>query len=287
VEDREAQLAWERRFGPFAGAAAFGAVILSIAAQAVSASASGPRNSQREQLQTLHDHSGAALAGTVLQSLAVFLVALVVLYLVRCVRHRRPEGVPSVIEPLVIAAPFLITLADIVSQMNVTDIADTFLGAGARTEKRADELLTHRGTLPIFISIGGHIALGFGMLLSSLNAMRVGLVTRFTGIIGIAVGALNALPVFPGVAIIQIFWLGAVGAIFLGRWPGGRGEAWETGEAGIWLSASEQRRQAMRAEKLEAEPAPGNEDDDERDEHEDPDGRPHPPSKKRRRKRRG
>lgn len=280
MEDREAQLAWERRFGRLAAAAAFGAVALAIVAQVVSASAGGARDSQRDQLLTLHDHAGAALAGTILQSLSTFLVAGVVLYLVRCVRHRRPEGVPTVIEPLVILAPVLIAVADVISQFDVRDIADTFVASGARTERRADDLLRDRSTLPVFISIAGHIALGFGLVLANLNAMRTGLVTRFTGIIGIAVGALNALPLFPGVAIIQIFWLGAIGTIFLGRWPGGRGEAWETGEAGIWLSASEQRRQ-VRAEQLEAEPAPGYEPE----EAEDLDARPHPVSKKRRKKR--
>ena len=282
MEEREAQLAWERRFGRPAAAAAFGAVVLAIAAQAVSAPASGPRDSQREQLLTLNEHGGAALAGTILQSLSVFLVAAVVLYLVRCVRHRRPEGVPAVIEPLVILAPILIMVADVISQLDVADIADKFIASGARKETRADDLLKDRSTLPIFISIAGHIALGFGLVLANVNAMRTGLVTRFTGIIGIAVGALNALPLFPGVAIIQIFWLGAIGTIFLGRWPGGRGEAWETGEPGIWLSASEQRRQQMRAEQLEAEPAPGPGPEAEA---EDLDARPHPGSKKRRRKR--
>lgn len=282
MEDREAQLAWERRFGRLAAAAAFAAVALAIAAQVVSASASASRNRQRDQLLTLHDHGGAALAGTILQSLSVFLVAAVVLYLVRCVRHRRPEGVPTVIEPLVMLAPILITVADVISQLDVADIADTFVASGARTETRADDLLTDRNTLPVFISIAGHIALGFGLVLANINAMRAGLVTRFTGIIGIAVGALNALPLFPGVAIIQIFWLGAIGTIFLGRWPGGRGEAWETGEAGVWHSAAEQRRQQMKAEQLEAEPGPGYEPE----EAEDLDARPHPVSKKRRRKRR-
>jgi hypothetical protein len=282
VEEREAQLAWERRFGAPAAAAAFVAIVLSIAAQVISASASAPQGSQREQLVKLNDHAGAALTGTALQSLSVFMVALVVLYLMRCVRHRRREGIPTVIEPLVIIAPILITVADVVSQFDVADIADTFVASGARTESRADDLLRDRSTLPIFISVAGHISLGFGLVLTNLNAMRTGLLTRFTGIIGIAVGALNALPIFPGVAVIQVFWLGAIGAIFLGRWPGGRGEAWETGEAGIWLSAAEQRRQQMRAEQLEAEPGPSNNADEPA---EDLDARPHTVSKKRRRKR--
>lgn len=284
MEEREANLAWERRFGPWAGGAAFGAILLWIVSQVVSSAANGSPDHQRDQLIKFHEHSSEALLGTILHSLSIFLIAAVALYLLRCVRHRRPEGIPSVVEPLLIASPFLITFADIATQIDVTDIADRFAGLArdAQTEKAADDLLRDRSTLPIFVSIAGHIGLGFGMVLANLNAMRVGLLTRFMSIIGIAVGALNALPLFPGVEIIQIFWLGAVGSIFLGRWPGGRGETWDTGEPGIWLSAAEQRRQAMKAEQLEAEPGPGRDDE----EPEDLDARPQPASKKKRRKRR-
>jgi hypothetical protein len=111
--------------------------------------------------------------------------------------------------------------------------------------------------------------------------MRVGLMTRFIGIIGIIVGVLYVLPIFAGPLIVQIFWLGALAALFLGRWPGGRGEAWETGEPAVWLSASEQRRQALRDERLEEDQGP----EPQPQLAEDPESRPHPVSKKRRRKR--
>ena len=39
------------------------------------------------------------------------------------------------------------------------------------------------------------------------------------------------LPILSGPLIVQLFWLVAIGVLFLGRWPGGRGPAWETGEA--------------------------------------------------------
>ena len=283
MEDREAQLAWERRFGRPAAAAAFGAIALAIVAQVVSASAYGSAAGQRAQLTKYHAHAGEAMAGGILQALSIFLVAAVALYLLRCVRHRRAEGIPTVIEPLLMIAPVLVLVSTVITQLDYADIADKFVASGAATEKRADALLEDRNSLPFFLTIAGQVGLGFGLVMSNLNAMRLGLVTRFMGIIGIAVGALNALPILgPAVIPIQLFWLGAMGAIFLGRWPGGRGEAWETGEPGIWLSAAEQRRQQMRAEQLEAEPGPGGESHEPA---EDLDARPHPVSKKRRRKR--
>jgi hypothetical protein len=61
-------------------------------------------------------------------------------------------------------------------------------------------------------------------------------------ILGVIAGVLLVLQLVPLVPIvIQAFWLGAIGALFLGNWPGGRGPAWESGEPDPWPSAAERR----------------------------------------------
>jgi hypothetical protein len=77
----------------------------------------------------------------------------------------------------------------------------------------------------------GTLALAVGLVLVALNALRVGLLTRMLGYIGIASGAMMVL--FP-LPIVQIFWLGAFGFVLLGRWPGGELPAWATGESVPW-----------------------------------------------------
>jgi hypothetical protein len=77
----------------------------------------------------------------------------------------------------------------------------------------------------------GSLVLAVGLILVSLNAMRVGLLTRLMGYIGIASGAMLVL--FP-LPVVQIFWMGALGALFFGRWPGGEPPAWRTGKAEPW-----------------------------------------------------
>jgi hypothetical protein len=58
-------------------------------------------------------------------------------------------------------------------------------------------------------------------------------------VLGAVTGALLVLQLVPLVpVIIQAFWLGALGALYLGRWPGGRGPAWDSGEAEPWPSAA-------------------------------------------------
>jgi hypothetical protein len=50
---------------------------------------------------------------------------------------------------------------------------------------------------------------------------------------------LRLMPLVP--EITQAFWLGAVGALFLGNWPGGRGPAWVTGQPDPWPTAQQRR----------------------------------------------
>ena len=49
--------------------------------------------------------------------------------------------------------------------------------------------------------------------------MRVGLLTRFMGILGVIVGVLFVIPLGSQLPIVQCFWLIAVGLLILGRWP--------------------------------------------------------------------
>ena len=131
------------------------------------------------------------------------------------------------------------------------------------------------------------LALAAGLLLVSLNAMRVGLLTRFLGILGMISGALTVFsPFFLFAPFIQAFWLLSLGFLYLGTGrqaapPGvadGPGRA--VAESARARGAEAGRRQpapapdtARAAPTAEAQPVPA--------------GRPHPASKKRKRKRRG
>jgi hypothetical protein len=114
----------------------------------------------------------------------------------------------------------------------------------------------------------------------------VGLLTPFMGILGAIAGALIVFQL-PGIsAIVQAFWLAALGLIIVGRWPGGRGPAWETGEAQPWPTARERQAQ-LRGELPPAEPPPADPSPDAAPGTADPEPVPdRPPSRKRRRKRR-
>ena len=129
-----------------------------------------------------------------------------------------------------------------------------------RQEAVANELVDDsRGVVATAAGFAGTLAIAFSYVIIALNAMRAGLLSRFMGVLGIGVGALIVLPLLPqGLPIVQMFWLGALGALFLGRWSGGRGPAWETGEAEPWPVAA-RRGQVEPPPESTPEPPPAEE----------------------------
>ena len=75
-------------------------------------------------------------------------------------------------------------------------------------------------------------------VLGSLNAMRVGLLTRFWGILGVIIGPGFVFGFAPPV---MVFWLIAIGVLFLGRWPRGlicgkrSTTTWSTARRPSWI----------------------------------------------------
>jgi hypothetical protein len=58
----------------------------------------------------------------------------------------------------------------------------------------------------------------------------------------------------PGLA--QLFWLPAIGLLFLGRWRQGRGPAWDAGEALPWPTAQSRRDEIAGVDPAERQKAP-------------------------------
>jgi hypothetical protein len=104
----------------------------------------------------------------------------------------------------------------------------------------------------IGFGLGGRIGLAFALVYICLYSMRAGLLTRFWGSLGMALGVAALL------LLVQftMIWFLYVGLLLLGRLPGGRPPAWEAGEAVPWPTPGEKA-----AESLEATEAPGQGDD--------------------------
>lgn len=239
MEDRQQQLEWEARAGRLAGFAAWFAAALIVAALAyrIAVLPHGADN-VKEFLPDVKAHKDAFLVSGILTGIGMLAFIPPLLYLYRATAYRRSE-MPAVTRILIVAGPILFAICSIWFQFRQAHAADQFLAGSIKTNKHAEDVLRDATTAVAGLSLAASIASGLATILVSLNAMRAGLLSRFMGVLGMILGALFVLPLIAS-PIIQLFWLLALGALFLGVWPGGgRGPAWETGEATPWPTAAD------------------------------------------------
>ena len=180
---------------------------------------------------------------TILTTLAVIGACLAMAYLYRATKARSPETGRAPIIAVAVALG-LYTVGHLTRDLS------TWTGlAGISADARADEVReVANGGFAIagqFLEQLGTFALGLAFVLVSLNAMRVGLLTRFLGILGIIVGGLTIFPLDQP-QIVRAFWLIALGALIART--AGRPPAWETGRAIPWPSNQQIREARQQAD---------------------------------------
>lgn len=242
--NREEQLQWEARWGRPAGIAAIvaGAMLLVSAMLFFPEDREGIERNP-DLLLSIDEQSGSYMASAVLSALAGLLLVGVFLNLFRATLARG-GGVPSWFLYLVIGAPLLYAVSTVAGAFEAIDLAEEFAGGepirGEAGDDRARDL---GGTSAVLVALAtaGTVGVAFLFVMLPLRARRVGLLTPFMGILGVIAGALVVFQLTGISSVIQAFWLGALGALFLGIWPGGRGPAWETGKSEPWPSAAQRR----------------------------------------------
>jgi hypothetical protein len=245
------------------------------------------------------DNAVRLILVSVVLALAAAAIGFALTHLYRSVKARRPELHRGVVYAAV-AGSVLVAVAGIVQAVGVSLEASAFAGSANQTSDAARDVLQGPAIVAaLLLRQLGVFAIGFAFVLLALNGMRVGLLTRFMGVLGIIVGVLFIIPLGSSLPIVQAFWLIALGVLFLGRWPSGMPPAWVTGDAQPWPT-----QQELRERRLEARATGGGGDDGPDDVRprraprreraepletpapELPERRPHPSSKKRKRKRR-
>lgn len=131
-------------------------------------------------------------------------------------------------------------LAGTLDGASVDNESDTDSGTGppdaeAINTTDNDGALTASQSL-LFPAVIGLIAM---MIYVPLQALRCGLVTRFVGSMGIALGA-SMILILPIAVLAMLAWTGFVGLVFVGKIPGGRPPAWAAAEAIPWPRPGDQ-----------------------------------------------
>jgi hypothetical protein len=253
---KEDELAWEARFARPAAAAAFLAGVLLLAGTFVLQSVFDDRprvEALPDSLLSIDEAPGTLIASAVLQALSALFLIGVFFYLFRATIRRSPQ-IPSWFVYLIFIGPIFYAIAQVLGAFDRVDLAEQFADGTANTgacpavngqagDDCANDLIQDNVDAVAFaLGLAGSVATAFLFVMLPMRARRVGLMSQFMAILGVVAGLLMILPLVQLLPqILQAFWLGAVGALFLGAWPGGRGPAWETGEADSWPTAAERR----------------------------------------------
>jgi hypothetical protein len=259
---RDEQLAWEARFGRPVAVATFVAGLLTLFATTTFI----PKNREGieatpDLLLSIDDNSGGYITSAILSAAAALCLVATFYYLFRAI-EARGGGVPRWFVYIVVGAPIAYAISRVVYAIDAIDIADEFAsGTPIRGEaggNRADDL-TDISPVVLALQTAGTVGVAFLFVMLPLRARRVGLLTPFLSVLGVIAGALIVFPFASISAIVQAFWLGALGALLIGKWPGGRGPAWKSGEAEPWPSAAQRRaelQQQQQQQQLDPTPPP-------------------------------
>lgn len=198
------------------------------------------------QLQFYDDKATKLLIVSIVLGIGSAAMAGVLGYLFRATAARNP-ALPRIALFGALIGPIILGVSEIALQVGIDVKASDFVDKGDFSTAAAHDAL--QGGVVLASQVlrqAGILLLAFSFILICLNAMRVGLLTRFMGVLGMIVGALFIIPLGANLPVVQCFWLVATGFLIMDRWPGGRPPAWTTGKAEPWPT-QQQIREAREA----------------------------------------
>jgi hypothetical protein len=241
---REQVLERERRWARPAGYAAILIAPLYIASLFILTSTVTFGGLATEQLRVADANAGVLMLSSLLNALAALLMCIPLLYLFKAAQARS-DRVSQAMVGFVFIGPVLLALRSLLSAVSQNQIASDFVAQaspGGDIYTLLDDLAEASTVAEVAGSLFFPAVLGLvvAMVYISLQAMRVGLVSRFFGTLGMALG--GALVVIaPQLSLLAIaIWMGWLGFIYLDRVPRGRPPAWVAGEAIPWPKPGEQ-----------------------------------------------
>ena len=217
--------------------------VLQGLAPALAGEANPAVSPRASEVKFISHHAFPLIAGSLLAAVAIVALTLILLTLLDAVRFRRPETWPAA-RPLVLAGGIALAAVSVGHQVVSAVETHNFAVGHDFTSHAVDNALT-KGTANVlaqYLDLLAGLCLAIGMIAVMVNALRVGLLTRWMGILGIFTAVLIFIPLGGAtLEIIPSFWLVAIGILFAGRWPNGDPPAWAAGEARPWPSQAEIR----------------------------------------------
>ena len=206
-----------------------------------------------EQFLVAHQYS--LIASFVISNLGALGMLVPLRYLAAAEQARSPT--PSkVASYLALYGPILLAVFLPAFEISLIIGAHSYLSHAARTSAAITAATAGglRVALQLILTVGT-LSLAAAFILICLRSMRVGLLTRLMGIVGIIGGVLFLIPLTP-LPVVQSLWLVFFAAMLLGF--GGRPlpEAWTSGEARPWPARERVQRQPRQPRQPRSAAAP-------------------------------
>ncbi len=230
IVDREA------KWAPYAAAGGILAVIGFIVSQVLGSSvAEGATSTLPVALRQIDANSGLVLISGLIGGLGLLALMAPLLYLFRAAQARSPR-VNGGLVGLAVLGPLLYAVQYILIGIGRIQVAHDYVSQSAGVGDiftLSSHLFDDSGLIKLGTYAGGagQIALVVIIIYTALWATRTGLLTRFTGTLGMALGAATLIASLIAVPALSV-WFAYVGFIFLdktGSKP--RPPAWDAGEA--------------------------------------------------------
>jgi hypothetical protein len=265
---RLVQLDWEKRWSRPTAIATLASVLLVIAAIVIATQAVGSGSGDSGLLRDVDQHRTAQMISSILQAIGVGLLAAPLYYLFRAA-NARSDRMRGQLVGVVIAAPLFLAALAILSGISTLHAASDFvsnevphlLAKGVpldsdRANEIANETITDAPLRPLAagFGLGGQLGFVVAMVYTCLYAMRVGLLPRFWGSLGMALGGVSFI--FFQFALL---WFVYLAFLLIGRVPGGKPPAWESGEAIPWPTPGEKAAAQIAPEANDDLPSPAEE----------------------------
>lgn len=260
---KEQFLERERRWAIIAGIASVAGVALILASFGSSASGVRTAVGVADRLLEVDGERGTVLFASAIQAIGWMLLAVPLVYLFKAASARAPQVRTGLIG-VIIVAPLFLGFGSLLSAGSVLNAATEFQKVPQSqidrcvTEKQDeatadpeadvaeltdDELVEEcrdeaaretRASAPLAgietgLGLAGLVGFTIAVFYCSLWGMRTGLLTRFWGSLGLALGA-----VFIFFTLFTLVWFIYLGLLFAGWVPGGRPPAWAAGKAMPW-----------------------------------------------------
>jgi hypothetical protein len=231
----------ERRRALPTAVATFAGLAMMIVAVAVGTGGGTTGDTEAQVLADFPDDRGALLTAAILQAAGITLLVAPLFYLFQAA-SARSEVMRQALIGITIAGPLFFAASFVLQWVAFDQAASEFAtaggGLGVPVGEYAEDLIQDQPTYGASqgFEFAGLLGTVVAVVYTSLHAMRVGLLTRFWGTLGMALGVSL---LFLGFLGLLVFFL-ALGMLIAGWWPGGRPPAWEEGRAIPWPRPGEE-----------------------------------------------